>query len=249
MSQCLRVLCVFDSPRDRETVRRVLSEASAGIRAAEAESREAFEAGLAAGEFDVILTDLGVLGFDGLSILDAIRAAQPRLPVLVVSGVDSAERAVEAIRRGAADYLLTTPDQLQRLPEAIRAAVERAEDGEGRPTGLLTVDENATVQRASAEPLRQERDMAQEYFDIAGVILLVLGTDRKVRLINRKGCEILGYTQEEIVGSDWFTRCLPERYRERVLQVFGRLMAGDVPGAEYVEDEIVTKSGERRLIA
>jgi PAS domain-containing protein len=59
------------------------------------------------------------------------------------------------------------------------------------------------ARRARAEEdLRAERDMAHRYLDVAGVILLALDKDAKVSLINRKGCEILGYTEPEILGKD-----------------------------------------------
>jgi len=52
--------------------------------------------------------------------------------------------------------------------------------------------------------LQEERDRAQRYLEIAGVILVVLNSDQTVQLINRKGCDVLGYEPVQIVGRNWF---------------------------------------------
>ena len=47
--------------------------------------------------------------------------------------------------------------------------------------------------------LQEERDRAQRYLEIAGVILVVLNSDQTVQLINRKGCDVLGYEPDTAV--------------------------------------------------
>jgi PAS domain S-box-containing protein len=103
--------------------------------------------------------------------------------------------------------------------------------------------------KLSEERLRERRDRAQSYLDVAGVILLVIGSDQKVRLINRKGCEVLGYDEDEIVGKNWFENFLPERVREDVKGIFSKIISGEIEPFEYVENVILTKRGDERLIA
>jgi PAS domain S-box-containing protein len=50
----------------------------------------------------------------------------------------------------------------------------------------------------------------QDYLDIAGVIIVVIRPDETVELINKKGCELLGYDKEEIEGKRWFDLFVPE---------------------------------------
>jgi PAS domain S-box-containing protein len=105
------------------------------------------------------------------------------------------------------------------------------------------------VERERAEvSLRAERDKAQRYLDIAGVIV-VIDAHQRVTLLNRKGCEVLGYEEEEIVGKDWFDTFIPERDRETIKAVFQKLMGGAVEPVEYYENSVLTKSGEERIIA
>jgi PAS domain S-box-containing protein len=95
----------------------------------------------------------------------------------------------------------------------------------------------------------QERDKAQQYLDIAGVMLVAIDAEGKITLINRKGCEILGCEEDKILGQNWFDSCLPSEINDSVKSVFDQLIAGEVEPVEYYENPVVTKSGEERLIA
>lgn len=97
--------------------------------------------------------------------------------------------------------------------------------------------------------LQQEKEKAQQYLDIAAVIIVVINEDQTVALINKKGCEILGSPNEEIIGKKWFDNFVPERFREDVKKTFDRLKEGELVMAEYFENPVLTKSGEERLIA
>lgn len=97
--------------------------------------------------------------------------------------------------------------------------------------------------------LKIEKDRAQNYLDIAGVIIVVLDANGNVSLINRKGAQILGYKEKEIEGKNWFNNFIPERERKEVKEGFSKIIAGDVEPLEYFENYIVTKNGEERLIA
>ncbi|MHB9031242.1 MAG: MASE3 domain-containing protein [Candidatus Latescibacterota bacterium] len=105
--------------------------------------------------------------------------------------------------------------------------------------------------KESEQRLKAERDRARRYFDIAGVILVIIGADERVRLINREGVRILGLPEEEIVGRNWFDSFLPSNIREDLRVHFRRMVhSGErhetpLPG---LENPIVTGSGEKRLI-
>jgi PAS domain S-box-containing protein len=103
--------------------------------------------------------------------------------------------------------------------------------------------------RASELQVRTERDLAEEYFHLAGTVLVVLGADGCVVRINQKGCEILGAPRGEIIGKDWFRCFLPERLSEPVRTVFDQLIAGEMEPVEFYENPVCTTAGEERLIA
>jgi len=107
-----------------------------------------------------------------------------------------------------------------------------------------------SIERKRAEQaLGQERDRIQKYLDIAGVLLLVLDREGTIIMINRKGARILGYEEAELVGENWFEKCLRTEDREQVRQVFKGIVAGHFGPQDYYENFVLTKSGEERKIA
>ena len=103
--------------------------------------------------------------------------------------------------------------------------------------------------RGAFASLREERDRAQHYLDIAGTAIVALDTGGRVSLINRKGLDILGYGEIEVLEQDWFEGFLPAGDRARAREIFERMMTGDVQPVEYVENRVVTADGETRLMA
>ena len=108
---------------------------------------------------------------------------------------------------------------------------------------------DVTEQKRAEEKLQEEKDKAQKYLDIAGVILVAINKDGNITLINKKGCDILGYDEREIIGMNWFDNFIPERLRDDVKPVAEKLLAGKIKPAEYFENPVLTRKGEERLIA
>jgi PAS domain S-box-containing protein len=107
---------------------------------------------------------------------------------------------------------------------------------------------DVSARKAATDALRRERDRAQSYLDLAEVMLVALDASGFITLINRKGCEILGYTEAELVGRDWFDQCIAETHRDAARAAHrGVLEAADEP--DYTEDEVVTRDGSIKLIA
>ncbi|HUT79714.1 MAG TPA: PAS domain S-box protein [Candidatus Bathyarchaeia archaeon] len=118
------------------------------------------------------------------------------------------------------------------------------EDG----TAISCVIVEVTKRIELEQKLTQEHKLAQSYFDIAGVLLVVLNRDANVIKINKFGCEILGYTQEEIIGKNWIQNFLPNRIQSAVQRTFNRCINGEISPDDYFENYILTKNGEERLI-
>ena len=97
------ILIVDDEAAARYGLRRALESR---YRIAEAESAEAAREAIATEKPDLMLLDVVMPGQDGLSFLKALREEGNELPVLIVSALDTAKTAVEALRVGAADYLV-----------------------------------------------------------------------------------------------------------------------------------------------
>jgi DNA-binding NtrC family response regulator len=97
------ILIVDDEPAARYGIRRALESR---YRVVEAESAEAARLAIPMEKPDLVLLDVVMPGQDGISFLKSLREEATELPVLVVSALDTAKTAVEALRVGAADYLV-----------------------------------------------------------------------------------------------------------------------------------------------
>jgi PAS domain S-box-containing protein len=97
--------------------------------------------------------------------------------------------------------------------------------------------------------LNERKELIKRYFNMAGTILLVLNRRGQVVSINMKGCEVLGYSHERIVGKNWFDHFVPESNRKGVQNSFDRWMKGEKRGHEYSVNPILTDNGEQRLIS
>lgn len=89
----------------------------------------------------------------------------------------------------------------------------------------------------------------QAYLDVVQVAVVVLDRRGDVRLLNRKGCEILGYQEGEAAGLSWFHTFIPERDANQVEAVHQRLVAGEVDPVEYFENAVRTRDGRERIMA
>ncbi len=122
-------------------------------------------------------------------------------------------------------------------------------ESDGRVLGVASFVHDVTERIKTARDLEEERNTAQRYLDLAGVIFVALNREGIVTLINRKGCEVLGYDHEEIVGKNWFEHFIPQRIRDELIPISRQLLSGHMDPVEYHENEILTKDGKERLIA
>ncbi len=122
-----------------------------------------------------------------------------------------------------------------------------------RTRGLLELNSDLEQELAkhkqAEELLRDERDKVQKYLNVAGVILLAINADETVMFINKKGCELLGYGEQEIIGNNWFDMFIPEENRAEVRAGFKELMTGSIEHRESYENVVVSQSGRQRIIA
>lgn len=75
------------------------------------------------GTLDTVILDVRLPDMTGLEVFDQIRAIDPRLPVVIITAYAAAETAIEAVKRGAFDYLLK-PVDLHHLRDTVARAVE-----------------------------------------------------------------------------------------------------------------------------
>ena len=117
-----RVLLVDDEPIFLKSMDKVLSARGYDVGTV-GSGAEALEV-LRLKPYDVVVLDQRMPGMDGLTTLEHIRKQHALLPVILLSGHAEVGTAVEAMNRGAVDYLLK-PAHVQKLCERIQAALEK----------------------------------------------------------------------------------------------------------------------------
>jgi diguanylate cyclase (GGDEF)-like protein len=144
MEQELRLLILEDVAAEAELTVRALQAAGLDCAWRRVESEPEFRAGLRELRPDLVLSDFSLPRFDGMSALAITGAETPGTPFIFVSGTLGEERAIEALKHGAVDYVLK--ENLARLAPAVRRALgeagsrraqQRAEERVARLTRVL----------------------------------------------------------------------------------------------------------------
>lgn len=122
-------------------------------------------------------------------------------------------------------------------------------DKTGNYIGNFGLIKDVTPQINYEQRLKEEKLMAQNYLDVANVVLVVVNKDQTVALINKMGCSILGYKEKEIIGKNWFDHFVPKEVREQMKTSFFKTIKGELVHDEFEESEIISKKGKKRTIS
>ena len=120
--QTRHLLLVEDEPALREAVAEQLADR--GYHVEQADSGESAVARLADFAFDIILTDLRLPGIDGSAVVEAAVERYPDIIAIVITGYGTVKDAVEAIKRGARDFV-SKPFQIDELLHVLDSALEQ----------------------------------------------------------------------------------------------------------------------------
>ncbi|RME35085.1 MAG: sigma-54-dependent Fis family transcriptional regulator, partial [Deltaproteobacteria bacterium] len=117
-----KILIVDDEEGMRRLLSRILVKEGYETFAA-ANGQDALQA-VALDEYDLVITDLKMPGMDGLTLLGELKDYDPRLPIIVITAYGTVENAVQALRKGAFDYI-TKPFEADEIRHTVARAFER----------------------------------------------------------------------------------------------------------------------------
>ena len=217
----MRVLVCDDEPGIRRTLSQILTdegyEAEAVGLGQEAVSRALAEDG---DSLDAVFLDVWLPDLDGLSVLDRLRAARPDLPVVMISGHGTVETAVQAVKRGADDFL-EKPLALERVLLTLEKALERRR---------LARERDALKRQVAS---LQERGAAEETLLGDGPAMARLAEE--IRRAGASEARIL-ITGESGVGKELVARAL-HRASPRAAGSFVEVNGAAIP-EELIESEL-----------
>jgi PAS domain S-box-containing protein len=146
-----------------------------------------FRRALGSQNWDVVLSDYSLPGLPGQGALEIARDLKPQTPFIFVSGVPGEEHAIEALKCGAADYVLK--HRLERLVPAIRRALLEAEEAKRR--------------EASARELRKTENRYRMLAEAIPQLVWTHDRSRNILFVNRPFCSYTGMTAEEARNGKW----------------------------------------------
>ena len=173
-------LHIEDSAADAELIHAELAREWPDCRVQRVQTREEFVAALAKGGVDLILSDFSMPGFDGLAALAIAGQSRPDIPFIFLSGTIGEDNAVEALKRGATDYVIK--DRMGRLASSIRRALDEVQGRRRR--------------RQAEKKLREQAAL----LDKAQDAIYVRDLEGRVLYWNGSAERIYGYRATEAVG-------------------------------------------------
>ena len=179
-----------DSVRDAELLERELRHGGISFTARKVDSRADFVEQLNDFDPDLVISDYKLPSFDGMQALGIVRERSQFLPFILVSGYIGEEKAIEALKNGATDFLLK--DRLERLVSCVLRA-------------LREVEERAEHQRLG--------ERFRLFMESAPNAMVMINSSGLVEMVNGQTEQMFGYSQVEILGQS-IEMLFPERFRE-----------------------------------
>ncbi|WP_341528916.1 response regulator [Nostoc sp. UHCC 0302] len=184
----LRFLLLEDSPLDAELVQAILSEGGIDCELLRVETDVDFLGALETKAFDLILADFVLPSFDGMSALEIARNYCPDIPFIFVSAVLGEELAIEALKKGATDYVLK--QRIGRLVPSVQRALREAKERHER--------------KRAEESLQNSEAKYRRIVDTSYEGIWMVDSQAQTEFVNQRIFEMLGYTAEEMIGCSIF---------------------------------------------
>jgi PAS domain S-box-containing protein len=212
----MQILHLEDSSNDAVLTHTVLRREWPDCVIRQVGSAPEYSRALAEGGFDLILSDYSIPGFDGLTALAQARQVRPNTPFVFFSGMIGEDRAVDALKRGATDYVLK--DRPARLVPAIRQAMAFVTETKRRHQSEEALRENDERFQAITENVTESIAV----FDLGGRLLY---SNRAMRQLFGADC-----VQP---GASWF-ECVDADDAARIRATIGRIAStGNGEAFEY----------------
>lgn len=149
----------------------------------------------------------------------------------------------DAKRRKSEELLIEARKLLEKQNAKLDARLKEVEEFHEITISML--DDNNRI-RADLE---REKNRAQSYLDVAAVMFVVIDRNQLVMLVNEETCKVLGYTEDYIVGKNWFDTFVPQETREMIRTGFNDVINGKTEQLRSSEERLLINGGQEKLIA
>lgn len=184
MHKPLKVLIIEDNPNDADLLALELERGGYQVEFERVDTAEGFQSALDSQPWDIIFSDHSMPHFNSTQALAMFKETRLDVPFIIISGTIGEEAAVQALKAGANDYMIK--GNLIRLIPAVGRELREAQ-------------ERARYRETEAS-LRETETRFYATFEQAAVGIAHVGINGEWLRLNRKYCEILGYSHEELMG-------------------------------------------------
>ncbi len=189
----VHVLMLEDSAIDVDLISTTLSSSDLNCHFTVVDTQAAFCSALNTQTVDIVLADYSLPAFDGLSAIKLVKAGSLDIPCILVSGVMGEERAVEALKSGATDYVLK--QRIERLVPAVKRALREQQERQALIQTAAKLEASEIRFQTSVETMADCLMLLSSVRDLEGVI-----RDFTVGYLNAAACEYLSVSQAKQVG-------------------------------------------------
>lgn len=170
---------------------------------------------------DVIILDYHMPGMNGIEFLEALIRQNMDIPVIMITGRGDESIAVQAMKLGAWDYLVKTPDFFTLLPSVIEKVVR---------------------ERKLKDTLRESEERYRASFDNSVDAINIFSEDRKCLDVNKKLIQFSGYSKKELLSMK-LEDLYPESVKPATEQRIRKMLQGEE--VSVFETYLLTKKGEK----
>ncbi|PYT14330.1 MAG: hypothetical protein DMG59_17650, partial [Acidobacteria bacterium] len=195
----IRVLLIEDNPGDAKLVRVMLKAATEpGFEVQHVKDLQTGLAQMKSQDFDVLLLDLNLPDSQDLGTLWRAHAHAPSIPIVILTGIEDRQKAMEAMTRGAKDYLVKGKVDAHLLERAILRYVK------------VTDKEQHGVEERTEELLKNEHPFRLLVEKAERSAILMLDPNGRISSWNTGAERIIGYRADEIIGQHFSCFYPPE---------------------------------------
>jgi PAS domain S-box-containing protein len=119
----------------------------------------------------------------------------------------------------------------------------------GNISGVVVSIRDITQQETMKRKAHLHIKYSQYYLELLPMMVLVLDHGANILQINQKGCELLGYAQEELLGKNWIDTCIPRYLHNDIHLTFSKVMQNEIDYPIFHTNPVLTKSQEERMIS
>jgi PAS domain S-box-containing protein len=150
----------------------------------------------------------------------------------------------EIIQKGSIENreLTLLNSEKKEVPILFSAALIK--DSRGKSESIFTVFKDVTKRNKADKALQEEKNKLEKYFNVTGAIITFLSLDGKILLINRIGCETLGYKMSDIMNKNWADKFLLEKDRIKATAIFDSIIREKTDKIKYFETTFLAKNGK-----